>query len=600
MAELIAQGVLPQHRWRRKLPVGNAVLGRSSGIWSTEWDERISRRHVLIEPRGKGLVVSLLPEARNPVFYRGEKNARFELQVGEHFVIGGTTFTLVDEKVRFVAHDRDSSPVTELTFAAEELRQAPYRHADKQIEALSRLPEIVASSASDTELLVRLASLLLGGASSGDTVAIVMIDPAAPLAQPTVLHWDHRALVAGEFTPSSRLIRQAVSTKQSVLYLWGADPSASAIAATATANPASSATADGANQWAYCCPITSPACPGWAIYVCGKLEALPTSDVDYADAIRDELKFTELAAATIGGLREAQLLGRKQAMLRQFFSPPVLDALAADPTDQVLSPRETEVTVLFCDLRGFSLESERYAGRLTQLLERVSQALGVMTHHILEQGGVVGDFHGDSAMGFWGWPLSQSDAPLRAARAALMIRDSFSAAAANSSPLADFRVGIGLATGTAVAGKIGSIDQVKVTVFGPVVNLASRLEGMTKTVRVPILLDQPTADALRAATPTDMRLRRLAKVRPAGLSTPLEITELLPSEAIYPQLNSTHIGAFESAVDAFAERDWNRALAHLHEVPPDDLAKDFLTVFIAQHGRVPPPGWDGVIPILEK
>ena len=68
------------------------------------------------------------------------------------------------------------------------------------------------------------------------------------------------------------------------------------------------------------------------------------------------------------------------------------------------------MTVLFCDLRGFSRESERSADDLFGLLERVSRALGVMTHHILEEGGVIGDFHGDAAMGFWGWPIAQADA----------------------------------------------------------------------------------------------------------------------------------------------------------------------------------------------
>ncbi len=79
---------------------------------------------------------------------------------------------------------------------------------------------------------------------------------------------------------------------------------------------------------------------------------------------------------------------------------------------------------------------------------------------------MVGDFHGDAAMGFWGWPLPQTDAVVRACRAALAIRSAFEAAEAGS-PLADFRIGIGIASGRAVAGKIGTIDQVKVTVFGP-------------------------------------------------------------------------------------------------------------------------------------
>ena len=138
--------------------------------------------------------------------------------------------------------------------------------------------------------------------------------------------------------------------------------------------------------------------------------------------------------------------------------------------------------MLFCDLRGFSRHSERSAEDLLGLLNRVSQALGVTTHEIREQGGVLGDFHGDAAMGFWGWPLAQPDAAVRACLAALAIRAEFAATAQRpDDPLADFRVGIGIATGRAVAGKIGTVDQVKVTVFGPVVNLASRLEGMTKT-----------------------------------------------------------------------------------------------------------------------
>jgi len=82
----------------------------------------------------------------------------------------------------------------------------------------------------------------------------------------------------------------------------------------------------------------------------------------------------------------------------------------------------------------------------------------------------VGDFQGDAAMGFWGWPLRQPDAVLRTCRAALAVRAEFEATEG-------FHAGIGVATGPAVAGKIGTVDQVKVTVFGPVVNLASRLEG---------------------------------------------------------------------------------------------------------------------------
>jgi adenylate cyclase len=140
-----------------------------------------------------------------------------------------------------------------------------------------------------------------------------------------------------------------------------------------------------------------------------------------------------------------------------------------------------------------------------------------------------------------------------------------------------------------------SVDQVKVTVFGPVVNLAARLETMTKQLRAPILIDPPTAAVLRTSVPPSIaRVRRLAKVRPAGLAAPLEVSEVLPpeSEAV---LSDSHLQVYEAALDAFQARDWNEALKRLHQVPPEDLAKDFLTVFIVQHNRTPPANWDGSV-----
>ena len=363
-----------------------------------------------------------------------------------------------------------------------------------------------------------------------------------------MLHWDRRLAIAGDFQPSRRLVLQALRQRQSVLHVWqGSEPSA-----------AQAFTARGDFDWAFCAPVLGEACPGWVLYVTGRFAAerpglSPSSD---PTDLREDMKFTELVAAALSSLRQMQLLNRRQATLSQFFSPVVLDTLGHEDPDVVLAPRETEVAVLFCDLRGFSRHSERHAGDLLELLRRVSQALGVMTHHILEQGGVVGDFQGDAAMGFWGWPLAQEDAVLRSCRAALAIRSQFELAARDpESPLAGFQAGIGIATGRAVAGKIGTADQVKVTVFGPVVNLASRLEGMTKTLRAPILLDEAAARAARRQVPREVgRVRRLAVVQPYGLDTPLEVSELLPPLSQDPLLSDEHLECFEAALDAFLAR----------------------------------------------
>ncbi len=152
-----------------------------------------------------------------------------------------------------------------------------------------------------------------------------------------------------------------------------------------------------------------------------------------------------------------------------------------------------------------------------------------------------------------------------------------------------------------MAGKIGTADHVKVTVFGPVVNLASRLEGMTKILRAPILIDQATARAARSQVPRSVaRVRRLAVVRPYGLQTPLEVSELLPPASRHALLTDEHLEIYEAALDAFLGGRWSAAFELLHRIPPEDVVADFLTVYIAQHNRTPPPQWDGVIELQRK
>lgn len=289
--------------------------------------------------------------------------------------------------------------------------------------------------------------------------------------------------------------------------------------------------------------------------------------------------------------QQVRRLERRQASLNQFFSPVVRQAIRDSDPDQVLSPRETDVTVLFGDLRGFSRAAEKQG--LTPFLDSVSQALGTMTRGIQAQEGVIGDFHGDATMGFWGWPTPQADRVARAARAAVAIRSAFAGGAG-------FSVGIGIASGRAIAGKIGTDEQVKVTVFGPVVNLASRLEGMTKLLRVPVLLDEATAQTIQAQVPeSEARLRRLAVVRPCGMDVALTVYELLPPAQESTVMDS-QIVQYEAGLTAFLHGNWATAYELLMELPAADQAREFLMNFIAQHDFTPPAGWNGVITLTSK
>jgi len=598
MPDLIAQGPSGENRWRRELPSASSgvqiMIGRSGADWNVPWDHKISRSHVRLSVKTGGhLDVSCLTTASNPVFHRGKKVSQCTLVPGDHFVIGDTTFTLANRPG--VTDALRVAEVTEHLYDHAALRKGNYRDAASRIEMLGKLPDLITRSGSDEELLVRVTSVLLQATPSASAVAIVSVADRSAKNQKKeiqILQYDSRELdISGLRTDgpsvSSRLVHNAVQHRESLLHLWSGQ-SQDATAFTAADNV----------DWAFCVPLRSESCPGWAIYVAGKLAGELNEDREQSllnapDDLQDDVKFAELVGTTISNLRQSLRLERRQAAISHFFAPVVMEALASRDTDQVLAPREADLSVMFCDLRGFSRRSEQDSDKLLQLLERVSDALGVMTGHILETGGVIGDFHGDAAMGFWGWPLDQTDIAIRAAEAALRIQQKNRAGSADDR----FRCGIGIATGRAVAGRIGTVDQVKVTAFGPVVNLASRLEGLTKAFGTEVIIDRATAEAI-AGSSHCFRTRRLASVRPAGMRTTVELCELLTqSKGEADTLTDHQIDQYEAALDLLIQGEWDDAYDQLDSLPMWDQPRNVLRETIIRHNRVPPQDWNGVIDV---
>lgn len=594
MLELFAQG--PDRRQR----VRSALLpGRSYQVGRTvecdlpvPWDGHISRRHVRLDAASDYVDVQRLPEARNPLFFAGEEVETCRVHSGEQFVLGNTSFVVSRRN-----EDLPSSvgrPLEEVTFDPQELQKIRYRDADTRISVLSRLPEVIWGARSDSEFYDRLTNLLLAGVSHSDAVAVVKLNDK-PGDGVELLHQDRRRETAGAFRPSSRLARDAIQTRRrTVLHVW--EPHN---------RKADDYTAAAEFDWAFCTPVSLASGDAWGLYVAGRLggrslgKRLPDEDVAQIQA---DVKFTELVAQIINSVQRLKKLEGQHSAYRRFFPATVLSMLGEDLDTELLEPRECNVAVLFCDLRGFSHRAEESADDLIGLLERVSGALAVMRRQIDDFGGVTADFQGDAALGFWGWPLSSDEAALNACRAALGIRRAFEEIShKRNHPLADFKVGIGIAYGRGVSGAIGTADQLKVTVFGPVVNLASRLETMTKQLRVPIVLDEATAEAVRARFPRESgRVRRLAKVLPAGMETPLVVSELLPPASEFHGLSDEHLARYDEGVERFIAGRWEEAYRCLHEMPTTDRAQDFLSMVIAQHNRVAPPDWDGVIRMSNK
>ena len=594
MADLIALGPDGEERWRHPLPPRPVTLGRRAdqSEWAADWDGEISRLHATLHWQGDRLGVRREPAGRNPVYFHGEPLDEFTAAVGDSFVIGQTRFLVQDSQP--APAPADPTPHTELTCSPQELRDVRFLDPDARIEALAALPEVIRYSPGDQELENRVVDVLLQGIPGAEAAALVCLKPAAAGAEPEieVRARKNRQPNKVSWQPSRRLVLDAIgSRRQGVLYCWSA-PS----------EPPDDFTAYAAVDWAICAPLPEDPTPGWGLYVIGRVpEVHPGTTPMQHEAFKGDLKFAELAADVFGALRQVRDLQRRHALLSRFLSQAVLGVLLTQENlEEVLKPREVDVSVLFCDLRGSCRIGEEGRENLTGLWDNVSAALGIMTSGIAEQEGVIGDFQGDAAMGFWGGPLGVPDQVQRAARAALYIRKRFARAAQDRGrPAAGFACGIGIAYGPAVAGKLGTDDQFKVGVFGPVVNLASRLESLTKVFQVPILVDEPTAQALAGPDSLWWRCRRVARVQPYGMASVLTVSELLPPVQEPGAMPEQDRKDYEAALDAFLAGRWADAVQLLRPLRQDGPAR-FLRDFMQRRQNTPPPGWDGTIVLEAK
>ena len=610
MLELIAQGKSADSRWRRQLPQQVVEVGRATKSYRVPWDSQVSRRHVILTPEQNGVRVEKIPEASNPVFFHGNQADSFVMMPGEHFVIGQTTFSLTADKA-VVTLDAPS-PISQRTFSPEMLKQVPYRNADRRIEILNQLPEVISTAGDVKELLIRMVNTLLAGVPTSSTIGIVELQrdkaPSSAARKPSgdsrdsirVIQWDRRGLDSGDFQPSERLIRQAIELNETTLHIWNQRK---------RSQP--EYTFDYENDWAFACPIDSEASPGWAIYVAGSNfsgDSTIETGTDQAD-VQDDVKFCELVGTTLKNLLLVKQLERQQSSLSSFFSPVVMDAIGGSDPDEVLAPRKCDVSVLFCDLRGFSRTSEAMSDNLLELLARVSDSLGIMTHKILQTGGVIGDFHGDSAMGFWGWPIEPEQNSDNAA-AAIMAAVEIQAAVAQqrSTPsLQNFQIGLGIASGQAVAGKIGTQDQVKVTAFGPVVNLAARLEGMSKHFGSCILADGATIERYKSSLTTSSdgsaaNARRLGKFQPFGLEGAFDVYQVIGNEGRtegQSELSAESLDGYQQALRDFEAGDWESAKQRLDSLSGQDAAASFLSGYIADQQQ-PASDFQGIIRMQAK
>jgi len=577
-------------------------IGRDPGnSIPVTWDREVSRDHAILELIDSQIRVSCLPTATNPIIVDGKKVRQAVVEDGSHFQIGKTSFCFQSAEPRKSEFETlEETDFNEFSINEDDFKQADFGDPGRQIELLSTLPDLIASVQSDIDLAQQLAELLLDAIPQSVAVAAARYDAETVdalnseaaaeeprLTRPRTMRICTRETYEDRFLPSRRLLGRAIQRCQPIIHVWGQRGE--------TGNFTMSENLD----WAFCVPVPGVEQERWCFYIAGRGNRSGGLLIEKKDLMGD-VRFAKVLAQFIGSVRHVRQLQEQRTQLSSFFSPNVIENLIGGGNAEVLAPAERDISVLFCDVRGFSRKAEQHRGDLHYLLCCVKAALGAMTDGILSQDGTIADFQGDAALGFWGWPATLDEGAAVACRAALDIQDQFRRGIQDSKLLEGFSVGIGIAHGEAIAGQIGTSQQAKIGVFGPVVNQGSRLEGMTKQFGVSICLDEESAEfARRHLPPHEARVRRLARVRPKGMDTPLEVSELLPACGDECDVTDSDIASYEQSLDQIIAGDWETALQTLNELPAEG-PRQFLLNQMQQYNNTPPADWDGVFTLQQK
>ena len=598
MADLEALFVEPgsdfRRGWRYELPVGRPIrLGRVPGEadWVMESDKTISGCHVTVVWDGVKLDVKE-NQARPPRsrgVFKDQRLADFVVSPGESFLLGKTQFT-----VRNPDDDSNSSdganaapPAHERTLSDDDIGGQTSGPSMAMVpprvfEEAARAVRVARTEGAMRQQLLR---ALLETLPWVEGAGLVAMPPEAAGGRPRLEVRETIVRTVGpedltghkRFHPSRRLVAKSLEEKKCCLHIWKEGEPVSVAVESLAGNPPQF---QGGTPWAICTPL--PAVRHHVLYAGGTMPPAVVRGADPVARLADHQKlvqaFAHLVDARSIGFRQAA-----QAQLLRDFCPRPLQPYLDDPdgVKEILSPQVVDATVLFCDLRGFTRQSEMGGASLMETWGRLRSPVNEMSSAITLHGGVVAGFQGDAVLGFWGWPQSQqskADQIRKAAEAAVRIHEVV------TQWLKGFHCGIGVAHGPVVAGRLGALDLAKVDVFGPTVNLASRLEGLTKLLGVPILVDGEVADSLREEVGrAEVPARLLGRLVPKGMTQPVVVAELL-SRSAADAFDPGHRHSWEEAVEWFNSGSWAEAHDRLSTEFIEDPVAKFLLGQIAAGG----------------
>jgi adenylate cyclase len=280
--------------------------------------------------------------------------------------------------------------------------------------------------------------------------------------------------------------------------------------------------------------------------------------------------------------------------MSRYLSNEVIDELMQE-TGGSLGGTSQPATTLFSDIRGFTTLAEQLgpAGTVSMLNEYFSYMEDVLTN----RSGIIDKYVGDAIMAVFGVPKTgEQDAQnsVTAACEMLQVLDLLNRRRAAEQGAAPIRIGVGIATGTVISGNIGSPKRMDFTVIGDAVNLASRIESMTKQYGADILICEHTLAKLATAP----KVRRIDVVRVRGQTRPTRLYEVLEHRlADWQPAYDEAIAIYEAGLDAYIAGDWSVAQQRFQEavvLRVGDKASKLMIDRCLRYRLHPPSNWDGV------
>jgi len=285
----------------------------------------------------------------------------------------------------------------------------------------------------------------------------------------------------------------------------------------------------------------------------------------------------------------------------QYVPPELVDEMAKDPASFSMEGESRELTILFSDVRGFTTISESLDAKT--LSEFINAFLTPFTQVIYQNRGTIDKYMGDCIMAFWGAPIRDEEHArhgLRSAFAMLKVMEELNLEFQRRS-WPQIKVGIGLNSGRVSVGNMGSQIRLAYTVMGDAVNLASRLEGITKEYGAQIVIGHTTREQL-----PDLVAREIDKVRVKGKDVAVQIYEPLGFTGEVAQDQLAALPLFEEALAAYRRQDWLIAEAgfqNLHAQYPQ-TGEVLYALYLERiaHLKHNPPGthWDGAFTFTTK